>query len=49
MATFNERIDVDYDEHNDILYTSIGAPLAMLSYEIRKDIWLNYIPPHQEV
>jgi hypothetical protein len=49
MATFDEPIDVHYDESNDILYGSRGVPQAALSYEISKDIWLDHVPPNQAV
>lgn len=39
----------NYDESNDVLYMSVGAPQATLSYEITKDIWLDYIPPSHAV
>jgi uncharacterized protein YuzE len=49
MATFDEGIDVNYDERGDILYASAGPPQSALSYEITKDIWLDYVPPNQVV
>lgn len=49
MASNDNSLDFDYDEQNDVLYVSIGSPQAALSYEIRKDIWLDYIPPNKTV
>jgi uncharacterized protein YuzE len=49
MATVDDNIDINYDERGDILYASLGAPQSALSYEITKDIWLDYIPPSQTV
>ena len=49
MASQDNTLDLDYDEQNDVLYASLGSPQAALSYEIRKDIWLDYIPPHRRV
>lgn len=49
MASKDNILDLDYDEQNDVLYASLGSPQAALSYEISKDVWLEYIPPHRTV
>ena len=49
MASKNDMLDVDYDEENDVIYASLGPPQAALSYEISKDVWLDYIPPNRTV
>jgi hypothetical protein len=49
MATCEEHIDINYDEQNDVLYASVGVPQAALSYEMTKDIWLDYVPPNHTV
>ena len=49
MASHDNTLDLDYDEQNDVLYASLGSPQAALSYEISKDIWLDYIPPDRTV
>jgi uncharacterized protein YuzE len=49
MASKDNILDLDYDEQNDVLYASLGSPQAALSYEISKDIWLEYIPPNRTV
>jgi uncharacterized protein YuzE len=49
MASQDNTLDLDYDEQNDVLYASLGSPQATLSYEISKDIWLDYIPPNRRV
>ena len=49
MASKDNTLDLDYDEQNDVLYASLGSPQAALSYEISKDVWLDYIPPDRTV
>lgn len=49
MASQDDRLNLDYDEQNDVLYASLGSPQAALSYEISKDVWLDYIPPKRTV
>jgi uncharacterized protein YuzE len=49
MASQDGTLDLDYDEQNDVLYGSLGSPRATLSYEISKDVWLDYIPPNKTV
>jgi uncharacterized protein YuzE len=49
MASHDNTLDLDYDEQNDVLYASLGSPKAALSYEVSKDIWLDYTPPHRTV
>jgi uncharacterized protein YuzE len=49
MASKDNTLDLDYDEQNDVLYASLGSPQAALSYEISKDVWLDYIPPNRTV
>jgi hypothetical protein len=49
MASQDNTINLDYDEQNDVLYASRGSPQAALSYEVSKDIWLDYIPPNRAV
>jgi hypothetical protein len=49
MASQDNTLDLDYDEQNDVLYASLGSPQAALSYEISKDIWLDYIPANRRV
>lgn len=45
----DDTLDLDYDEQNDVLYASLGSPQPAVSYEISKDIWLDYIPPNRAV
>jgi hypothetical protein len=45
----DNTIDLNYDEENDVLYASLGSPQTALSYEISKDVWLDYIPPDRTV
>jgi uncharacterized protein YuzE len=49
MASQDNTLDVSYDNENDVLYASLGSPQAALSYEVSKDIWLDYIPPNRRV
>jgi hypothetical protein len=49
MASLNNDLDLSYDERNDVLYASQGSPQTALSFEIAKDIWLDYIPPSRAV
>jgi uncharacterized protein YuzE len=49
MASDETTLNLDYDEQNDVLYASRGSPQAALSYEISKDVWLDYIPPNRIV
>ena len=49
MASQHDPVIFDYDEQNDVLYASRGSPQAVLSYEISKDIWLDYVPPNRTV
>jgi uncharacterized protein YuzE len=49
MASLDEIIELDYDATNDVLYASLGAPQAALSYELIEDVLFRYIPPSQEV
>jgi uncharacterized protein YuzE len=49
MASKDTILDLNYDEQNDVLYASLGPPQAALSYQISKDIWLDYIPPNRRV
>jgi uncharacterized protein YuzE len=49
MASQDDTLNLDYDEQNDVLYASLGSPQAALSYEISKDVWLDYIPPNRTV
>jgi uncharacterized protein YuzE len=49
MASDDDALDIDYDEPSDVLYASLGPPQAALSYEIVKDIWLDYVPPNRAV
>jgi hypothetical protein len=49
MALKDKILDLDYDEQNDVLYASVGSPQASLSYEVSRDIWLDYIPPSRMV
>ena len=49
MAAQDDTLNFDYDEQNDVLYASLGSPQAALSYEIRKDVWLDYVPPNRTV
>jgi hypothetical protein len=49
MASQDITLDLDYDEQNDVLYASLGSPQAALSYEVSKDVWLDYIPPNLTV
>jgi hypothetical protein len=49
MASHDDTLDLDYDERNDVLYASLGSPQAVLSYEMSKDVWLDYIPPSRTV
>jgi len=42
-------LDLSYDEDGDVLYASLGSPQAALSYEVTKDIWLDYVPPSRAV
>jgi uncharacterized protein YuzE len=49
MASHDDTLNLDYDERGDVLYASLGPPQASLSYEITKDIWLDYVPPNRTV
>jgi hypothetical protein len=49
MASLDETLELDYDAANDVLYASLGAPQAALSYEMIEDILFRYIPPSPEV
>jgi uncharacterized protein YuzE len=49
MASQDEVLNLDYDTDNDVLYASLGPPQAALSYEIVKDVWLDYVPPNPSV
>lgn len=49
MASTGELLDLNYDEHGDVLYASLGPPQAALSFEVAKDIWLDYVPPTRAV
>jgi hypothetical protein len=42
-------LDLSYDEDGDVLYASLGSQQAALSYEVTKDVWLDYIPPSRVV
>jgi len=42
-------LDLSYDEDGDVLYASLGSPQAALSYEVTKDIWLDYVSPNRTV
>jgi Protein of unknown function (DUF2283) len=49
MASQDDTVNLDYDEQNDVLYASRGSSQPALSYEIVKDIWLDYVPPDRTV
>jgi uncharacterized protein YuzE len=49
MASQDDVLSMDYDTDSDVLYASLGPPQASLSYEIVKDIWLDYVPPNRAV
>ena len=49
MASQDDILNMDYDTDSDVLYASLGPPQASLSYEIAKDIWLDYVPPNRAV
>jgi uncharacterized protein YuzE len=49
MASYDDLIELEYDERGDVLYSSEGAPRAALSHEITEDILLRYTPPNREV
>jgi hypothetical protein len=49
MASPDDALDLSYDERGDVLYASLGPTQAALSYEVMKDIWLDYVPPNRAV
>lgn len=49
MASSDRLLELNYDERGDVLYASLGAPQAALSYEIMEDVLLRYVPPNREV
>ena len=49
MASRNECLTLQYDAESDVLYASLGAPQAALSYEVAEDVLLRYVPPSRRV
>ena len=49
MASSNEHLALQYDAESDVLYASLGAPQAALSYEVTEDVLLRYVPPSRRI
>ena len=45
----SEHINWDYDEEADVLYLSVGAPVAALGIDIGEGVILRYDEPRREV